>query len=185
MLHKMSVQRNKLSSRPFLPPSPYSPFFLFVVLEISIKIQMCSTKGEIFHTPPLSLCSLGGWIADYRVDYEIRVNSGMGPSFSLNKVSGSLFLSFTGGFRGVGLTFILSLVLRWVLNRWFDPFPDQSGNHIPPHFRTGFFGGPQLIVHSPLRFGGGGERGQVNWDGIHPPTLSFRSVYLPFFWRSA
>jgi len=71
LLHEMSIQRHKVSSHPFAPPSLYLCLHKKLVLEISRQIQMFSTKGrDLPHPTPFPL--LWGWIADYGVDYEIR-----------------------------------------------------------------------------------------------------------------
>jgi hypothetical protein len=66
-----------IPSLPLLHTFP----FLLVVLEIGRQIQMCLTnRRDLPHFIPFPL--YGGWIADFRVDYEIRgviVDSGIGP----------------------------------------------------------------------------------------------------------
>ncbi len=65
---------------PSLLPLPLS-FFLFVDLELSKQIQMCSTiRRDLPYYTPFPLW--WWWISDYGVDYEIMwviVNSGRGP----------------------------------------------------------------------------------------------------------
>jgi hypothetical protein len=65
MLHKMFIQTQMVSSHPFSVLS----LFLLAVLEISRRMQMCSTV-DLPHSTPFPLW--WEWMADYGVDYEIK-----------------------------------------------------------------------------------------------------------------
>jgi hypothetical protein len=60
MLH--TIQRHKVNSHPFPPPSSYSPF--------SYRNKKYAI-GKTFPTPPLSLCSWGAKV-DFGGNCEIR-----------------------------------------------------------------------------------------------------------------
>ncbi len=61
MLRKMSIQRHKVSSHPFPPPSRYF-CSQKTVLEIGRQIQMCSAnRRDLPHSPPFPF--EWGWIA--------------------------------------------------------------------------------------------------------------------------
>jgi hypothetical protein len=67
MLHKMFIERHKVSSDPFPPPAQYFPFSYLLFWKLADRYKCAQPIGEIISTPPLSLR-----IVDYRVDYEIR-----------------------------------------------------------------------------------------------------------------
>jgi hypothetical protein len=60
MLHKMSIQRHKVSSFPFPVPSLYSPFSYMMFWKLADRSKCAQPIGEIFPTPPLYLYSGGG-----------------------------------------------------------------------------------------------------------------------------
>ncbi len=81
MHHKMSIQRQNVSSHPFPPPSNSLSYGLF--WKLADRYKCAQPIGDIFPAPSFSLCSRG-WKADYGVYYEGPHT----PCFSLNTVSG-------------------------------------------------------------------------------------------------
>ncbi len=51
MLHKMSIQRHKISSPPSSPPSLYSPFSYLLFWKLADRYKCAQPIGEIFPTP--------------------------------------------------------------------------------------------------------------------------------------
>ncbi len=60
MLHKMPIQRHKVSSHPFPPPSRYFPFSYWLVWKSADRLKCPQPIGGIFPTSPLSLYRGGG-----------------------------------------------------------------------------------------------------------------------------
>jgi hypothetical protein len=60
MLHKMSMQRHKVSSHTFPLPPPHLPFPICSFGNLQTTNKYAKPIGEIFPTPSLSLCSRGG-----------------------------------------------------------------------------------------------------------------------------
>jgi hypothetical protein len=60
MLHKMSIQKHKVSSHPFPTPSSYSPFSYWLFLKLGDGYKCAQQIEGIFRTPTLS------------GDYEVR-----------------------------------------------------------------------------------------------------------------
>ncbi len=62
MLHEMSIQRHKVNSHPFPPPSMYLCLHNKTVLEISRQIQMSSTnRRDLPHALHPYPSVVGGW----------------------------------------------------------------------------------------------------------------------------
>ncbi len=69
MLHEMSIQRLKVSSHPFSPPSLYSCLYKKQFLKISRLIKTCSTNGrDLPHSTLPFVVGMDSWLRSWHRD---------------------------------------------------------------------------------------------------------------------